>query len=451
MKLPLIALPVAMFALLLCLFMAFTHSGASEQHLLQSANSNVSAAASLESAALSLETARTWQLWSFAVLLVNAALLVWLAWQFLHPGQQGVSLDDGQTRQEQAAILKLLDEMAPLASGDLRVKATVSEAKTGALADAFNHAVSELRWLVDTVSLSSEQVTDSVRHSRRAANQMARACSVQAREVHRSSNYLSAMSATMAELSMQSSESSRMATLAANEAESAALAVDQNVNSLGHIRDEANMTMQLMQRLVENTKSIDAHVAAIRSVAKRTDLLALNTTIRASANALDKQSGSSDLSRLADEVSDLAAVLGTATRDIVNLTRSISEDANVTARAMQDTNLELASGLRQAEQAQTSLESIRESSRSVQALIGDMAERAIRQSSVVNRLNQNMSVINKITKDTSTGVQRTASGLDELQEMAQELKRGIADFRLPPKRVKRASSDKPKVDTVHHG
>ena len=450
MKLPLIAFPLAMLGLLLCLFMAFTHSGASEQHILQAANSTVSAA-SLESAALRVEKARSWQMWSFALLIVNAALLAWLAWQFLRSGKQRVTLNDGQTRQEQAAILKLLDEMAPLAGGDLRVKATVSEAKTGALADAFNHAVSELRWLVDTVSQSSEQVTDSVNNSRRAANQMARACSVQAREVHRSSNYLSAMSATMAELSMQSNESARMATLAANETESAALAVDQNVNSLGHIRDEANMTMQLMQRLVENTKSIDGHVAAIRSVAKRTDLLALNTTIRASADALDRQSGSSDLSRLADEVSDLAAVLGTATRDIVSLTRSISDDANVTAQAMQDTNLELASGLLQAEQAQTSLESIRDSSRSVQALIGDMAERAVRQSSVVNRLNQNMSVINKITKDTSAGVQRTAIGLDELQEMAQELKRGVADFRLPTKQVKRALSDKVKVDTVHHG
>ena len=144
-------------------------------------------------------------------------------------------------------------------------------------------------------------------------------------------------------------------------------------------------------------------------------------------------------------------MLGTATRDIVTLTRRISYDANVTARAMQDTNQELARGLLQAEQAQISLESIRDSSRSVQALIADMAERAVRQSSVVNRLNRNMGVINKITKDTSLGVQRTATGLDELQEMANELKRGVADFRLPPKRIKRALSDKVKVDTAHHG
>ena len=87
----------------------------------------------------------------------------------------------------------------------------------------------------------------------------------------------------------------------------------------------------------------------------------------------------------------------------------------------------------------------------MQALIADMAERAVRQSSVVNRLNRNMGVINKITKDTSLGVQRTATGLDELQEMANELKRGVADFRLPPKRIKRALSDKVKVDTAHHG
>jgi len=255
----------------------------------------------------------------------------------------------------------------------------------------------------------------------------------------------------MAELSVQSSESSRMATLAADEAESAAQAVDQSVSSLGSIRDEANMTMQLMQRLVENTKAIDAHIASIRNVAKRTDLLALNTTIRASADSQDQQSGSSGLSRLADEVSDLASVLGIATRDIVNLTKSISDDARVTARAMQDTNRELATGFVQAEQAQVSLESIRDSSRSVQALISDMADRALRQSSVVNRLNNNMAVINKITKDTSTGVQHTAHELDGLQEIAEDLKRGVADFRLPPKRIKRTLADKVKVEKADHG
>jgi len=359
--------------------------------------------------------------WALVIILLlsNVGLLVWLARSHLHSQQHRKTHDDGKTRQEQAAILKLLDEMAPLA-----------------------------RWLVDTVSQSSEQVTESVQTSRTAANQMARACSVQAREVHRSSNYLSAMSATMAELSVQSNESSRMATLAANEAESAAQSVDESVSSLGHIRDEANQTMQLMQRLVENSKAIDAQVEAIRSVAKRTDLLALNTTIRASADAMDRSSGSNDLSRLADEVSDLASVLGRATRDIVNLTRSISDDAQVTARGMQDTNRELANGLQQAEQAQASLDSIRDSARSVQSLIGDMAERAIRQSSVVNRLSQNMSVINKITQDTSGGVQRTATGLDDLQEMAQELKRGVAGFRLPPKRVASPLSAKVKVSTT---
>ena len=450
MRLPLIAFPLAMICLLLCLIMAFSLNVQSEQQMLQAPGNTVSAEA-IETATLSLEKSRVWLIGSFGLLLINVGLLAWLAWQFFRHGTRQATLSEGQTRQEQAAILKLLDEMAPLANGDLRVKATVSEAKTGALADAFNHAVSELRWLVDTVSQSSAQVTDSVQSSRLAASQMARACSVQAREVHRSSNYLSAMSATMAELSMQSSESSRMATLTANEAESAARAVDENANSLGHIRDEANMTMQMMQRLLENTQAIDAQVAAIRAVAKRTDLLALNTTIRASADALEGPSGSGDLSRLADEVSDLAAVLGTASRDIISLTRSISDDANVTARAMQETNQELARGLVQAEQAQISLESIRDSSRNVQALIADMAERAVRQSSVVNRLNRNMSVINKITKDTSLGVQHTAMGLDELQEMAQELKRGVADFRLPPKRIKHALSDKVKVDTAHHG
>ena len=160
MKLPLIAFPLAMICLLLCLIMAFSLNVQSEQQMLQATDNSVSVE-SIETATLSLEKSRVWLIGGFGLLLINVGLLAWLVWQFFQHGTRQATLSEGQTRQEQAAILKLLDEMAPLANGDLRVKATVSEAKTGALADAFNHAVSELRWLVDTVSQSSAQVTDS--------------------------------------------------------------------------------------------------------------------------------------------------------------------------------------------------------------------------------------------------------------------------------------------------
>ena len=53
-----------------------------------------------------------------------------------------------QTERNQAAIMRLLDEMSSLADGDLTVRATVTEDMTGAIADSVNFAVEQLRELV---------------------------------------------------------------------------------------------------------------------------------------------------------------------------------------------------------------------------------------------------------------------------------------------------------------
>jgi twitching motility protein PilJ len=48
-------------------------------------------------------------------------------------------------RQNQEAILRLMNELGDLADGDLTVRATVSEDITGAIADSVNYTIEELR------------------------------------------------------------------------------------------------------------------------------------------------------------------------------------------------------------------------------------------------------------------------------------------------------------------
>ena len=390
--------------------------------------------------------------WASLALVALASLLaLWLLVDSARRRERRERVDDGRTRREQAAILALLDEISPLASGDLRVRATVSEAMTGALADAFNHAVSELRWLVGTIDRSAAEVERSVQGSRENAQRLVSSCTVQAREIHRSSNHLGTMSETMAELSAHAAECARIATVSVSESESGGQAIVDGVQRLGRIRDESELATRLMQRLAENATAIDERVETIRDVARRTDLLALNTTIRAAASAaagarLEEQAGadladatgawgsaaSGDLSRLSEEVTRLADLLGGAARDIASLSRTIRQDADDTVEAMDKANAELASGLAQSEQASDSLESIESVSRELQGLVREMADKALRQSGVVRQLSANMGTINRITADTSRDVQAAASSLDELQDLAIGLRDGVADFRLPP-------------------
>ena len=79
-----------------------------------------------------------------------------------------VYIDDGHRRAEesetlnkanQEAILRLLDEMEVLKRGDLTVRAKVTEDVTGAIADAVNSTIDELRRLVTGITSAAQQVT----------------------------------------------------------------------------------------------------------------------------------------------------------------------------------------------------------------------------------------------------------------------------------------------------
>ncbi len=360
---------------------------------------------------------------------LSAALFAVLLWGLWRGATRRQHATAGKARNEQGAILRLLDEITPLAQGDLRVRATVSEASTGAVADAFNFAVDELRRLVRAVTASADMVKASVAETRESADHLAKASSVQAREIHRSSNYLNVMSDTMAQLSAHAVESSRIADLSVQQARAGNAAVQANVDGLLRIRDQAEMTTRLMQRLVETSSAINDRVKDIEMVVKRTDLLALNATIRSSAQA--SHGGSDSVLQLSDDISHLAESLGLATRDIASLSDLIQQDATITLKSMSKTVGELDDGHKTARLASNSLNEIDRVSNELNGLISDIASKSLRQAGVVKQLSANMGVINNITRDSTLQLQDSAKSLEDLQAITAELRASVSDFKLP--------------------
>ncbi len=388
--------------------------------------------------------ARFWQFVSLFVGLCATllfAVLIWGVWKSYQFSKTSIS---SKNVREQEAILKLLDEITPLAEGDLRVRATVSEAATGAVADAFNYAVAELRRLVMAVKESADMVKVSVSETRESAQQLAQASTVQAREIHRSSNYLNVMSDTMAQLSANAVDSSSIADTSLKQAQKGNEAVQATVDGLQKIRAQADMTTRLMDRLHDSSQSIASMVADIQSVAKRSDLLALNTTIRAAA-VVNGTDSSTDLSHLCDEVSHLSDVLGRVTQEIARETNTIEQDTQLVRESMAQTNSELDVGLNTADQANVALQAIERVSNDLHVLVSDIASKSLRQSGVVKQLSANMGVINNITKDSAVGLQNSAKALDELQRITTELRDSVADFQLPYQ----AASSRLKQSTGH--
>ena len=69
----------------------------------------------------------------------------------------------------QNAILRLLDELADLADGDLTATATVTEDFTGAIADSINYTIDQLRVLVSRINDTSANVSAASEETRQTA------------------------------------------------------------------------------------------------------------------------------------------------------------------------------------------------------------------------------------------------------------------------------------------
>jgi methyl-accepting chemotaxis protein len=90
-----------------------------------------------------------------------------------------------ETERNQQAILRLLDELAPLADGDLTVQATVTEDITGTIADSINYAIGVLRDLVSTINQSAIQLDGATRQTQALSAHLAKASSAQSRDRRR--------------------------------------------------------------------------------------------------------------------------------------------------------------------------------------------------------------------------------------------------------------------------
>jgi len=372
-------------------------------------------------------------LWSLGLAVLSIIVFSWLVFVVRKTLIEDNSAQSHQVIDEHGAMKQLKDEISPLVNGDLRATATVSDNASGSIAEVFNHAVGDLRWLVSLLGSSAVQLSDSVDRSRHTGQKLSVACAEQSRQIHRSSNYLFSMSATMSGLSADAAESTLAAQTAVDKAEVGGLALSASLKTLSAIRDEADNTTRLMHRLADNVEAIDERVTRVQEVAKQTDLLALNTTIRASAGSRDASANdaAADLGRLSDEVAQLAEVLGRATRDIGSLTRIIGEDASETVQSMEHIVAELITGVDQTQHANDALVVIQDNSKELHERVLAITERCVEQSGIVRQLTENMDQLNQITDQASEGAAHNSSSLDELQELSVELRQRMSEFHLP--------------------
>jgi twitching motility protein PilJ len=354
-------------------------------------------------------------------------LLLLLAVQLIRDARRREASLKAQSDGNQEAIMRLLDEMGDLADGDLTVQATVTEDVTGAIADSINFAVDALRALVTTINQTSEHVSESAQDTRSTALRLAEGSELQAREIAGATVAIKSMTGAIDAMARDAAESAEVASRSVKVAGRGAETVRATIHGMDQIRDQIQETSKRIKRLGESSQEIGDVVELIDDIADQTNILALNAAMQA---AMAGEAGRG-FAVVADEVQRLAERSRNATKQIDALVRTIQADTNEAVSSMEASTAGVVEGAKLAEIAGAALQETENVSNYIAEITQRIAESAQRQAREAEGIDATVSRVQEITQRNTAGTRQTAESVEVLAELAVELQRSVAGFRLP--------------------
>ena len=326
----------------------------------------------------------------------------------------------------QKQALDILKTVRPAFSGDLTVRAKVTETEIGTVAGAYNTTLDSLKGIVEQVQEAALQVTETTGSSSSAIKGLSLQSEKQLLELQEALDRVQAM-INASTVTTENAQKVEIAIEQANQTvQSGDRAMNNTVDSIASIRETVVDAGKRVKRLSDSSLKISKVVSLIGSFATQTNLLALNAALEAT-RAGEYGKG---FAVVADEVRNLSLQSTEATSEIEKLVREIQEETQQVAAAMEAGVDRVNEGTSLVNETRDSLNEIVTATAEIKDLVKGITSAANIQTQEAASVTQVMGQVAEIANETSQDSGRISDSFEQLEQLAQNLQSSVSQFKV---------------------
>ncbi len=311
--------------------------------------------------------------------------------------------------------------------GDLTRRLNVAgRDEIGQLAEAFNSFVEKIHDVVSKVSGSVTQLAAAAEQMSVITSETSEGVGRQRMETDQVATAINEMSATAQEVARNATGAAEAADGADTETRNGQRVVSSTTQAMNALAAEVERAAEVIQKVEQDSERIGTVLYVIKDIAEQTNLLALNAAIEA-ARAGEQGRG---FAVVADEVRTLASRTQQSTQEIQDMIEELQAGTRDAVVVMTESRDRAQSGVDQAAQAASSLESIAAAVNSITEMNTQIASAAEEQSAVVEEINRNVVSISQVADQTSDGAQQLAGASNELAQLSAQLQNLVGQFKI---------------------
>lgn len=353
-------------------------------------------------------------------------------------------------------IKLIADSVNLIAQQDLAIEhiKVKNKDELGNLASGINAMTTNLREVIESVSMSAQQVAATSEELTASSEQTSRASeeiteSIQQISsgqesqlfgVQEAKNSVSQISSSITEITTNIKELNDLSIETSKISLSGNEVIKQTVEQMNQINNQSTVTTEAMIVLERKSQEIGEIINVITSIAEQTNLLALNAAIEA-ARAGEHGKG---FAVVADEVRKLAEESGNAAKNISSLINEIQIDTTHTVQTVNEGKITIENGMNYVSNAGETFEKIAEDINTINSKLSIISSeiQGINGNAevLVTQVNNTKDVIEKSTDYTQNVVaaaeEQYASMIEmtaasrSLAEMSEKLQDVVSDFKL---------------------